>query len=114
VTKGGGSKWSKPAVIRRPYRRGRPIPDSCTSTLEEVLWPMVRIIGIGGNVASAPDRRGRLGKNAFGRRKERTVLGSKHMEADMRKPIQGMIAGATVATALVLTLAVADAQAPAP
>ena len=42
------------------------------------------------------------------------VLGSKYMEAAMRKPIHGMIAGASVATALALTVAVAAAQAPAP
>ena len=42
------------------------------------------------------------------------VPGSKHTEAEMRKPIHGMIAGASVATALILTVAVAAAQAPAP
>jgi glyoxylase-like metal-dependent hydrolase (beta-lactamase superfamily II) len=36
------------------------------------------------------------------------------MEADMRKPVHGMIAGASVATALALTVAVAAAQTPAP
>src|SRR5262249_45523589 len=44
----------------------------------------------------------------------RHVPGSKHMEADMRKPVHGMIAGASVATALALTVAVAAAQTPAP
>jgi hypothetical protein len=42
------------------------------------------------------------------------VPGSKHMEADMRKPVYGMIAGASVATALAFTVAVAAAQTPAP
>ena len=42
------------------------------------------------------------------------VPGSKHMEADMRKPVHGMIAGASVATALALTVAVAAAQTSAP
>jgi hypothetical protein len=32
------------------------------------------------------------------------------MEADMRKPIHGMIAGASVATALAVTVVVAAAQ----
>jgi len=36
------------------------------------------------------------------------------MEADMRKPVHGMIAGASVATAFALTVAVAAAQTPAP
>ena len=42
------------------------------------------------------------------------VLGSDEMEADMRKQIHGMIAGANVATALALTVAVAAAQTPPP
>jgi hypothetical protein len=42
------------------------------------------------------------------------VVGSEHMEADMLKQTHGMIAGANVATALALTVAVAAAQTPPP
>src|SRR5262249_24299937 len=46
-------------------------------------------------------------RRAFGEKciwmPRRTALpGSKHMEAEMRKPIHGIIAGASVATALIL------------